>query len=111
MRRLSAALPDQTLTAVLITVAISNSDRFFCNAAFKAYLGDQDREAWKQYDAAELAADYSGPRLPPILIDQVGAPRLVCVQKHHRKMAKVQAISRGRLCWGAADPIAFPAAV
>jgi S-formylglutathione hydrolase len=38
--------------------------------AFTAYLGDQDKAAWKQYDATELAASYSGPALPPILVDQ-----------------------------------------
>ena len=39
-------------------------------AAFNAYLGSDDKGVWKQYDATELAAAYSGPKLPPILIDQ-----------------------------------------
>lgn len=37
--------------------------------AFKEYLGD-DPEAWKQWDATELAKSYSGPKPPTILIDQ-----------------------------------------
>lgn len=36
--------------------------------AFKGYLGD-DKSQWKQYDATELAKNYSGPERE-ILIDQ-----------------------------------------
>jgi S-formylglutathione hydrolase FrmB len=39
-------------------------------AAFNAYLGN-DKESWPKYDATELAKSYDGPKLPPILIDQV----------------------------------------
>jgi len=34
------------------------------------YLGDKDKEAWKQYDATELMKAYKGPHLP-MLVDQV----------------------------------------
>ena len=37
--------------------------------AFKGYLGSV--EAGKQYDATELMSNYDGPRMTPILIDQV----------------------------------------
>eukprot|EP00127_Corallochytrium_limacisporum_P005910 Clim_evm55s214 gene=Clim_evmTU55s214 len=37
--------------------------------AFSGYLGDEDKEAWKQYDATELVKSYDGPSLS-ILIDQ-----------------------------------------
>merc|ERR1719495_2438943 len=37
--------------------------------AFTGYLGDEDKEAWKQYDATELAKTYDGPAAK-ILIDQ-----------------------------------------
>jgi hypothetical protein len=40
-------------------------------AAFKGYLGDDER-AWHQYDASELLAAYAGPTVP-ILVDQVWA--------------------------------------
>uniref|UniRef100_A0A0K0F5G7 S-formylglutathione hydrolase n=1 Tax=Strongyloides venezuelensis TaxID=75913 RepID=A0A0K0F5G7_STRVS len=40
-------------------------------AAFKGYLGD-DKEAWKQYDATELAKNYSGPQMN-IFMDQGSA--------------------------------------
>ena len=39
-------------------------------AAFNAYLGNA-KESWPKYDATELAKSYDGPKLPPILIDQV----------------------------------------
>ena len=39
-------------------------------AAFNAYLGN-DKESWPKYDATELAKSYDGPKLPPVLIDQV----------------------------------------
>jgi S-formylglutathione hydrolase FrmB len=38
--------------------------------AFNAYLGES-KDSWSQYDATELAKSYDGPKLPPILIDQV----------------------------------------
>mmetsp|Transcript_19027 Transcript_19027/g.57494 ORF Transcript_19027/g.57494 Transcript_19027/m.57494 type:complete len:290 (+) Transcript_19027:58-927(+) len=38
--------------------------------AMAAYLGEDNKESWKQYDACEVAATYSGPKLPHILIDQ-----------------------------------------
>lgn len=38
-------------------------------AALTAYLGT-DKTAWVPYDATELMKTYSGPELPPILIDQ-----------------------------------------
>ncbi|KAL3895701.1 MAG: hypothetical protein SGCHY_004543, partial [Lobulomycetales sp.] len=36
--------------------------------AFKGYLGEENQEAWKAYDAVELAKTYSGPPLQ-ILVD------------------------------------------
>lgn len=36
------------------------------------YLGDADKEAWKEYDATELMRQYKGPHLP-MLVDTVGA--------------------------------------
>lgn len=37
--------------------------------AFTGYLGDEDKEAWKEYDATLLVKQYSGPKVD-ILIDQ-----------------------------------------
>ena len=37
--------------------------------AFNGYLG-ADRDSWKNWDATELVANYSGPPFPYILIDQ-----------------------------------------
>lgn len=36
--------------------------------AFSGYLGEEDKEAWKEYDATELMKSYSGPQLP-LLVD------------------------------------------
>jgi S-formylglutathione hydrolase len=38
--------------------------------AFGGYLGNDDKEAWKQYDAAELLKSHSGKHLD-ILVDVV----------------------------------------
>ena len=40
------------------------------NKALAGYLGDQDKEAWKEWDATELAKKYQGPPLE-LYIDQV----------------------------------------
>lgn len=61
-----------------LTIALKNPGRFksvsafspICNPvnvpwgqkAFAGYLGDEDREAWKQHDASELLAAYTGPK-------------------------------------------------
>ncbi|EGF78255.1 hypothetical protein BATDEDRAFT_30493 [Batrachochytrium dendrobatidis JAM81] len=37
--------------------------------AFGGYLGTENKESWKQYDATELASKYTGPKLA-VLIDQ-----------------------------------------
>lgn len=37
-------------------------------AAFSGYLGEDNKEAWKQYDATELLKAYSGKKMP-ILMD------------------------------------------
>eukprot|EP00892_Ulva_mutabilis_P004448 jgi/Ulvmu1/2375/UM130_0008.1 len=63
-----------------LTIALKNPDTYssvsafspICNPsncpwgvkAFSGYLGDADREQWKQYDACELLQQYSGRRLP-----------------------------------------------
>lgn len=38
--------------------------------AFSGYLGAENKEAWKEYDACELVKKYNGPPLE-ILVDQV----------------------------------------
>jgi S-formylglutathione hydrolase len=35
--------------------------------AFSGYLGTEDKEAWKAYDACELLRGYAGPRLPALV--------------------------------------------
>jgi len=40
--------------------------------AFTGYLGDKDKEAWKQYDSTELMKAYKGSHLP-LLVDQGSA--------------------------------------
>lgn len=37
--------------------------------AFSGYLGENNRESWKDYDATELVKQYKGPNLN-VLIDQ-----------------------------------------
>lgn len=49
--------------------------------AFTGYLGEEDRGAWAQYDATELARRYTGPRLP-VLIDTGSQDEFLQVQLH-----------------------------
>ena len=43
--------------------------------AFSGYLGEENKEKWKDYDACELAKNYKGPpRL--IMVDQVSGNRI-----------------------------------
>ncbi|KIZ04814.1 S-formylglutathione hydrolase [Monoraphidium neglectum] len=67
-----------------LTIALKNPGAFksvsalapICNPvnvpwgqkAFAGYLGDSDKEAWKQHDASELLASYTGPKFP-LLVD------------------------------------------
>lgn len=67
-----------------LTIALKNPGRFksvsafspICNPvnvpwgqkAFAGYLGDADKEAWKQHDASELMAAYTGPKFS-LLVD------------------------------------------
>jgi S-formylglutathione hydrolase FrmB len=37
------------------------------HAAFSGYLGEDDKEQWKKYDATELLKTYSGRRLPVLM--------------------------------------------
>ncbi|KAF5840157.1 Alpha/Beta hydrolase protein [Dunaliella salina] len=71
-----------------MTIALKNPTKFksvsafspICNPtqvpwgikAFTGYLGDKDKEAWKQYDSTELMKGYKGPHLP-LLVDQGSA--------------------------------------
>lgn len=55
--------------------------------AFSNYLGD-DREAWKAYDATELANSYTGPAFP-ILIDQGSCDTFYDVQLRVHDLAHV----------------------
>ncbi|MEO5374739.1 MAG: S-formylglutathione hydrolase [Alphaproteobacteria bacterium] len=51
--------------------------------AFSAYLGDEDREAWRAYDATELVRKMENAAdRPPILIDQGMADQFLDVQLH-----------------------------
>jgi S-formylglutathione hydrolase len=66
-----------------LTLALKNPSKFhsvsafapICNPinapwgqkAFSGYLGEEDKESWKRYDATELLKDYVGPKLPVLM--------------------------------------------
>lgn len=52
-------------------------------AAFSGYLGDDDKEQWKQWDACELLRAYSGPKLP-CLVDTGTADNFYKVRLYRR---------------------------
>eukprot|EP00002_Diphylleia_rotans_P020833 TRINITY_DN4046_c0_g1_i1.p1 TRINITY_DN4046_c0_g1~~TRINITY_DN4046_c0_g1_i1.p1 ORF type:complete len:283 (-),score=64.57 TRINITY_DN4046_c0_g1_i1:122-970(-) len=56
--------------------------------AFSGYLGEENKEAWKEYDATHLIEKYSGPELK-IMIDQGTADKFLDgqLQTHHFSVA------------------------
>ncbi len=61
-------------TCVSISISPSSTPSLPLPKAFTGYLGAEDREAWKAYDACELLRRHpKGGPAPPILVDQGSA--------------------------------------
>lgn len=87
----NAHKPYRSISAFAPIVNPSAPDCPWGQKAFAGYLGEQDKEAWKQYDACELLRAYSGTPMP-ILVDTGDADTFLEAQlKPERLVAAAEA--------------------